>query len=111
MKLLLDANLSWRLSKRLQVEFPETKHVSETSLAKPASDDSIWEYAENNDYVIATNDDDFLRLSLSKGFPPKVVLLKTGNQSTTFIHALLIEKKSTIERLVESENIGIIELY
>lgn len=111
MKLLLDANLSWRLIKKLLQEFPESIHVSETGLTQPATDIAIQDYADKYGYVIVTNDEDYLRLSLSKGFPPKVVLLKTGNQSTNFISELLVAKKGTIEALAESEFIGVIELY
>lgn len=111
MRLLLDANLSWRLAKKLRQNFPDCIHVSETNLPQPASDTAIWEYAKTQGFVIVTNDDDFLRLSTYKGFPPKVVLLRTGNQSTDFLHELLASKKVSIERLVEREDIGIVELY
>jgi len=111
MKLLLDANLSWRLIRKLLPEFPESIHVSETGLTQPATDVAIWDYADKYGYVIVTNDEDYLRLSLSKGFPPKVVLLKTGNQSSNFIYELLFAKKTAIEALSDSELIGVIELY
>ena len=41
MKLLLDANLSWRLSKLLSEFFEEVIHVDSTSLPAPAKDIEI----------------------------------------------------------------------
>jgi predicted nuclease of predicted toxin-antitoxin system len=44
-KLLLDANLSWRLVKLLQHDFPGTEHVDFCELNVPAKDREVWEYA------------------------------------------------------------------
>ncbi len=46
-----------------------------------------------------------------KGFPPKVVLLKTGNQSNNFIEMLLMKHKSAIEALHTSSEYGLLEIY
>ncbi len=83
MKLLLDANLSWRLVKLLKEHFKEVLHVKDTSLPYPSSDISIWNYALANNFCIVTNDEDFLHLLLQKGFPPEIILLKTGNKTTS----------------------------
>ena len=85
MRLLLDANISWRLTDKLKIHFDECKHVDQVGLSVPASDTEIWEYALENNMVIVTNDEDFLNFVNLKGFPPKVVLLKTGNQSNSYI--------------------------
>jgi predicted nuclease of predicted toxin-antitoxin system len=83
--LLIDANLSWRLVSMLKSEFPEIIHVVQTGLAESSSDTLIWRYAQERSYNIITNDEDFYLLSLGKGFPPKIILLKTGNQSTRLL--------------------------
>ena len=54
-------------------------------LAVPANDIEIWDYALINNLIIVTNDDDFLNLATHKGFPSKVVLLHTGNQSNNYL--------------------------
>lgn len=110
MKLLLDANLSWRLVKRLQSDFPETIHVNQTGLPQPAVDSQIWDFAKAHNYTIVTNDEDYLKLSLSKGFPPKVILLRLGNLSTLFCLNIIISNKKLIELLGNSEEVGIIEI-
>ncbi|WP_243235304.1 DUF5615 family PIN-like protein [Flavobacterium pectinovorum] len=42
----------------------------------------MWEFARQNNYTILTHDDDFEKLLLLKGVPPKVIILKTFNQNT-----------------------------
>jgi predicted nuclease of predicted toxin-antitoxin system len=63
-----------------------------------------------NGYTIVTKDNDFLDLLELKGFPPKVVLLKTGNNSSKALADLLINAKPTIEELENSEY-GLLEIY
>ena len=110
MKLLLDANLSWRLSNKLKTYFEDCYHVDYIDLAVPARDIDIWNYALTNHLIIVTNDDDFLNLANAKGFPPKVVLLKTGNQSNSFLEQLLIKHKGEIEQLFHSAEYGFLEI-
>lgn len=111
MKLLLDANVSWRLAARLKSHFEKCLHVDYTGLNIPAQDIEIWNYALNNNLIIITNDEDFLNLVNLKGFPPKIILLKTGNQSNSYIEALLIKHKADIQSLHQSDDYGILELF
>lgn len=73
MKLLLDANVSWRLTAKLKSDFTNCFHVDHIGLTIPAKDIEIWNYALLNNFIIVTNNDDFLNLAPNKGFPPKVV--------------------------------------
>jgi len=59
-------------------------------------DTAIWDYAKANDCIIISHDTDFLDLLLAKGFPPKIILLKTGNISTATTLYLLLQAKNTI---------------
>lgn len=111
MGLLLDANLSWRLARVLSESFPGIIHVSSTDLRNNAPDSSLWEYARKNGYTIVTNDEDFSILSTSRGFPPKVILLRTGNQSTSYLAQLLISHKEEILSFIEGEEYGVLEIY
>ena len=110
MKLLLDANLSWRLTDVLAKQFGECIHVNYTNLPKPAKDTEIWNYTRKHGMLIVTNDEDFLNLSTIKGFPPKVLLLRTGNQSRKVVEQILINTKEQIISFVESSEYGILEL-
>lgn len=60
--------------------------------------------------MIVTNDDDFSRLSLKNGFPPKVILLRIGNHRTQDVAELLISKKEEFAKFQNSE-FGLLALY
>jgi predicted nuclease of predicted toxin-antitoxin system len=109
MKILLDANISWKLTKLLKPIFGECIHVDLIDLNVPAQDIDIWNYASKNGYIIITKDNDFVDLLEMKGFPPKVVLLKTGNNSSKALTELLINMKLMIEDL-ENSNYGLLEI-
>lgn len=110
MKLLLNANLSWRMINTLKEHFDDCFHVDHVDLKVPATDIDIWSYAKANQLIIVTNDDDFADLVNLKGFPPKVVLLKTGNQSRLFLTNLLILRKEEIQQLNTLQDIGLLEI-
>ena len=111
MKLLLDANISWRLTALLENHFQDCIHIDYSGLSSPASDMEIWNFALSNDLVIITNDEDFLNLVNLKGFPPKVVLLRIGNQANTHLAAILIKHREDIQQLYSSAEIGILEIF
>jgi predicted nuclease of predicted toxin-antitoxin system len=110
MKLLLDANISWKLADILAPVFGECTHVDLIGLTVPAKDKDIWNYALENGYIIITKDNDFLNLLESMGFPPKVVLIKTGNNSSKILAELIIDAKPKIEDL-ENDKYGLLEIY
>jgi predicted nuclease of predicted toxin-antitoxin system len=87
-KLLIDQNLSYRLVKPLQEQFPGTEQVLRLGLTDHC-DTTIWEYARLHDFVIPTQDEDFFDLSSLRGAPPKVILLRTGNLPSAEVVALL----------------------
>ena len=109
MKILLDANISWKLVNALKPFFGECDHVDLAGIQVPANDIDIWNYALENSYIIITKDSDFLDLLEIKGFPPKIVLLRTGNNSSAALLALLKKIKPMIEDL-EKSNFGLLEI-
>jgi predicted nuclease of predicted toxin-antitoxin system len=94
----------------LKLHFDDCFHVDSIDLAVPAKDSEIWEYARENDLIIVTNDEDFIDFINVKGFPPKVILLKTGNQSKLFITNLLIQRKNDILSFLTSSDVGLLEI-
>ena len=50
MKLILDANISWRLIKKL-INYPDSIHINQSKLPQPASDIDIWNFAKKNNYI------------------------------------------------------------
>ncbi len=111
MKLLLDANLSWRLCKLIQHDFDEVQHVDKIGLKIPPQDITIWQWAKEQAYHIVTNDEDFLHLTTTKGFPPKIVLLRTGNVSTQQVAQLLVKHKDDIQSLANTKEYGVLQIY
>lgn len=109
-RLLLDANLSWRSVNTLKQYYDECFHVDDIGLSIPAKDMEIWEYAKKKKMIIVTNDEDFLHLAGTKGFPPKIILLRVGNQGRKYIEQLLINMKPQITLFVNSKEYGVLEL-
>lgn len=66
MKLLLDQNISYRLTKKFEVLFPGTQHVSKLGLLNK-SDRDIWEVAKRDNFIIISFDSDFYDLSITLG--------------------------------------------
>ncbi len=81
MSFLIDENLSWRLGRRLEGEFPGSRHVAACGLTR-ADDATIWAYARANGLHILSKDDDLRALVEARGAPPKLVWLKLGNVIT-----------------------------
>jgi predicted nuclease of predicted toxin-antitoxin system len=88
MKLLLDQNISFRITHKIQDIFPGSKQVRELGLEN-ASDSMLWTFAKANNYCIVTFDGDFYDLGLLKGYPPKIIWLRPGNTSTQNIEKVL----------------------
>ena len=109
MKILLDANISWKLVNKLTPIFGECTHVDLIGLDVPPQDIDIWNYAQDNGFLIITKDNDFVELMDLYGFPPKVVLLKTGNNSSKALTELLINIREKIIEL-ENSNFGLLEI-
>lgn len=84
MKLLFDQNISFRILRLLPENFLNSRQVGSVGL-NDHEDVEIWEFAKRNDFTIVTFDADYFDLSVLKGFPPKVIWLRTGNLVTSEI--------------------------
>lgn len=111
MKLLIDANISYRLVKLLSESNIDSLYVSKTGLPQPAKDSQIWDFAKQNNYTILTFDADFKLLEDLRGFPPKVILFNTGNSSTKYILKTLLNKLKDIDLFVREDFRGVMEIY
>ncbi len=105
MKLLLDENLSRRLVPFLQHDYPGSNQVLLLGM-ESASDKEVWQRAKQDGYVIVTRDADFQELSLVWGHPPKVIRLKTLNQSRAATLKILIDNKDMHLRIWFSGCLG-----
>ncbi len=83
MKLLLDENLSRRVVPFILDAYPGSTQIALLGMER-ADDQTVWDYAKQNGYAIVTRDSDYLDLSALHGQPPKIVWLRTGNQSGSY---------------------------
>lgn len=99
MKLLLDENLSPRLPALLAELYLGSSQLELLGL-RGAPDTDVWRFAQQEDYVLVSKDNDFRQMSFQYGAPPKVVWLSVGNAGTGVILRLLTETRAAIERFV-----------
>ncbi len=109
MKLLLDQNISYRLVKKLEASFPGTQHVSKLRLNNK-SDRDIWETAKKEGFVIVTFDSDFYDFSLTTGYPPKLIWIRTGNTTTKNLERILTDKIKQISEFEGDTNLACLEI-
>jgi predicted nuclease of predicted toxin-antitoxin system len=80
--------------------YPSSVHVANVGLAA-TRDRVIWAYAAANGFALVTKDEDFQRLSLLQGAPPKVIWIGLGNCSTADVERLLRTRHGEIVQFVE----------
>ena len=103
MNILLDQNISFRITRLLFNDFENVKQVKELNLAD-ASDFEIWNYAFKNNYTIITFDSDFIDLANLKGSPPKIIWLRFGNSTNLKIVNKLLSNSQTIKEFILNTN-------
>ncbi len=109
MKLLFDENLSPRLVELLASEFPGSRQIESLDM-RGATDGTVWGYAQENDYVIVSKDNDFRQRSFLYGPPPKVISVSVGNAGTDKIAELLRQNRNQIQTFVDDPSQGLLLL-
>lgn len=109
MRLLFDEQLSEELVTAVHDLFPDSLHVR--LLGKGgAADPIIWQLAREQGCVLVTKDEDFHRLSVLRGAPPKVVWLRTGNCATAEIVRLLRDRVDELRKFDVQAEVTFLEL-
>lgn len=109
LKLLFDENLAPRLVTALADLYPGSAHVRGVGLAG-AADFAVWEYAGAGGFLLVSKDEDFHRLSVLRGFPPKVVWIRLGNCSTSVVEQLLRKWFNQLVQFTAHEDAAFIAL-
>jgi predicted nuclease of predicted toxin-antitoxin system len=112
MKLLLDQNISFRITNKIQDIFPRSKQVKDLGLEN-SKDSALWTFAKENGYCIVTFDADFYDLGLIRGSSPKVIWLRLGNTSTREIEKVLRKNYDLIKTFLtdpDYKEIGCLEI-
>jgi predicted nuclease of predicted toxin-antitoxin system len=109
MKLLFDQNISHRVLNYLPTDFAGSSSVKTEALMN-ASDREIWDFAQQHQFIIVTQDADFNDLNLLYGPPPKLIWVRLGNLKTRKLASTLTRYLDDIERFVQDENLGCFEI-
>jgi predicted nuclease of predicted toxin-antitoxin system len=107
--LLLDENLSEAVLGRLLATFPNSSHVRR-ALGLGAADCLVWQQAKDSGCVLVTRDEDFQRLSLLHGAPPKVIWLSGHNLHNAQVIDTLLRARERIEAFVMDRELALLEL-
>lgn len=108
-KLLFDENLAPRLVAALADLYPNSAHVRDVGL-QGSPDGTVWEHAAAEGFLLVTKDEDFHRLSVLRGFPPKVVWIRLGNCSTGEIAQILRSRSKQVAAFAAHEEAGFLAL-
>jgi predicted nuclease of predicted toxin-antitoxin system len=110
MRLLFDHNLSPRLVSRLADLYSDATHTVLIALDR-ATDLEVWSYAQVHGFAIVTKDTDFSDMSVIRGYPPKVILLRLGNCTTVDIENVLRNSSAEIAAFADDPSAGVLELF
>lgn len=110
MKLSLDENISFKLERFLKDCFGEVKHVRSFNL-EDVNDIEVWEFAKLKEFTMLSKDSDFNDLNVWRGFPPKIIWLRCGNQPTKIIEQIVKENIHTIKEFYEENTLGLLEIF
>jgi predicted nuclease of predicted toxin-antitoxin system len=109
MKLLFDQNISHRLIPQLQDILQEARQLRELGLEN-CTDKQIWEYAKENGLNIVTFDGDFYDFSLVWGHPPKIIWIRTNNQTTKNISKIIRQHLKTLIEFQHDNELACLEI-
>jgi predicted nuclease of predicted toxin-antitoxin system len=104
--ILIDENLSAKLTRSLLDLFPAVIHVKQLGLVR-TSDREIWAFAQAHKIAaILTADSDLKMLASQFGTPPKVIHIVECNFSTKQAEDLLRREAIRISEFLTSEQPG-----
>ena len=86
MRFLVDAQLPPRLARALVEAGYEAMHVEDLGL-RDASDPTIWAYAERQQAIVVTKDEDFVDRFRRQASGPVIVWLRIGNAANAALLA------------------------
>lgn len=109
MKLLFDQNISHRIVNQIVDLFPDAKQVRGLGIEN-FSDRAIWEFAKEKGFTIVTFDGDFYDFSLLYGHPPKIIWLRSLNQTNRNIVFILRKYHSRIEEFFVDQDLACLEI-
>ena len=108
-RLLFDEPLSEALCDALADVFPASLHIRLLGRGG-ASDATVWDLARAHECLVVSKDEDFHRLAVLRGAPPKFVWIQLGNCTTNDIALLLRRHRDDITRFGGQNEATVLEL-
>src|SRR3972149_6035097 len=108
-RLFFDEPLSEELCATLVDIFPGSLHIRLLGQGG-AADVIVWELARQRGCVLVSKDEDFHRLALLRGAPPKFIWVRLGNCTTDDVRQLLRRYHGDIIRFNEQSEATVLEL-
>lgn len=108
MSFLVDENISWRILRLIAGQFPNSQHVLNKGL-QSSDDEDIWTYARKHNLTLMSKDDDMRALVESRGPPPKLIWLRSGNLSTAQIAVVILNNSDNFRTFLSGPD-GILEI-
>ncbi len=88
MKFIIDAHLPRRLAVWLSANGHDAVHTLDLPAGNRTSDRAIEQFADAEDRIVVTKDQDFVTSFLVHGRPRQLLLISVGNMSNTALLAL-----------------------
>jgi len=108
-RLFFDEPLSEALCEALADIFPGSLHIRLLGQGG-AADATVWDLARQHGCLVVSKDEDFHRLAVLHGAPPKFVWIQLGNCTTDDIAQLLRRHHADIIRFSEQNEATVLEL-
>jgi len=108
-RLFFDEPLSEELCETLADIFPGSLHIRLLGQGG-AADATVWDLARQHGCLVVSKDEDFHRLAVLRGAPPKFVWIQLGNCTTADIAQLLRRRREDIIRFSEQNEATVLEL-
>ena len=89
--------------------FPGSLHVRLLGQGG-ATDAIVWDLAHQHRCLVVSKDEDFHRLALLRGAPPKFIWIRLGNCTTDDIAQLLRRRHDDIIQFNEQDEATVLEL-
>ena len=109
LRLLFDKPLSEELCEAVADIFPGSLHIRLLGQGG-AADAIVWDLARQHECLVVSKDEDFHRLALLRGAPPKFVWIRLGNCTTEDIAQLLRRRHDDIIQFNEQNDATVLEL-
>lgn len=108
-RLFFDEPLSEELCEAVGDIFPGRLHIRLLGQSG-AADTVVWDLARQHECLVVSKDEDFHRLALLRGAPPKFIWIRLGNCTTAEIAELLRRRHDDIIRFNEQNEATVLEL-